>query len=214
MMRPLAHAIVFLAVLSSGLVNGFLTHRWDSPDDLAGPAGRLQDVPMALGEWDGHSLELGNEELTAAEAAGYLRRRYVNRVTGSAVSLLVLCGRPGPISVHRPEICYPGAGFETVGAPSRFSEPALAGSEFLVYRFQKPRATLPVNVRLLHSWSATGVWTVPDDPRMTFARHPVLYKLYVIRELPRGDEPLQDDPLLDFIRLLLPELRKTLFPGS
>ena len=46
-----------------------------------------------------------------------------------------------------------------------------------------------------------------------FARSPALYKLYVIREMPRENEPLEEDPSVEFLRALTPALQKSLFPA-
>ena len=47
-------------------------------------------------------------EAAAAELEGWLARRYLHRRTGVVVHVLLLCGRPGPLSVHTPEVCYYG----------------------------------------------------------------------------------------------------------
>jgi hypothetical protein len=71
--------------------------------------------------------------------------------------------------------------------------------------------TPAVHLRLFWSWSGDGSWQAPDYPHRTFARYPFLYKLYVIRPLIKPDEPLAGDPCQEFLGLLLPELKKSLF---
>src|SRR5207253_5526248 len=56
--------------------------------------------------------------------------------------------------------------------------------------------------------------TLFRSPRLTFARHAALYKLYVIRPLRSLDQPLQEDEEgLEFMRLLVPQLEEALFAG-
>jgi hypothetical protein len=166
---------------------------------------------MTLGDWDGSAQDLDDRTIALAEAAGYVRRHYVNRRTGNTVALLILCGRPGPLSVHSPEVCYDGTGYEELSGRTKYAEPGPLPAEFWVYRFRKRDSALPVHLRVLYSWGAAGDWRAVETPRLAFARQPLLYKMYIARELANPDEPLKDDPALDFIRVLLPELQKSLF---
>src|SRR5262245_29906799 len=111
MARLLPPLTVLAVVAFSGAVHGVWTNRWAGSDGLAQAAARLEQVPLTLGDWDGRPLEVNPREAALTEAAGYVHRQYVNRRTGSVVSVALLCGRAGPISVHTPEVCYAGAGF-------------------------------------------------------------------------------------------------------
>jgi hypothetical protein len=115
------------------------------------------------------------------------------------------------MAVHPPDVCYPGAGFESAGAAFKYPIPGLPGTEFWAYKFQEAKAPVPVHLRLLYSHSADRIWKAADNPRVTYARVPVLFKMYVSRMLAKPEEPLQDDPSIEFIRALHPELQKTLF---
>jgi hypothetical protein len=203
---------VYGLVLLSGVVEGIWTGRWARDEHIEAAAAKLSYVPIVVGDWDGQELELDAREITAAGASGYLRRTYVNRRTGNTVSLLIICGRPGPVSVHTPDICYQGIGYDQVGAPVKHSVTSEPAATFWVRKFRKNESVVLAHLRILYSWSATGIWTAADNPRFSFARYPVLYKMYVIRELPRGDEPLEGDPCLEFLDVLLPELQKALYP--
>ena len=54
-----------------------------------------------------------------AGAVGQISRVYTNPTKGLTVSVLLLCGLPGNISTHTPDVCYPGAGY-TLGNGERF----------------------------------------------------------------------------------------------
>src|SRR4051812_23326676 len=102
MMRILPVLTVVGVVTLSGVVHGVWTNRWGSTRAVEEASARLQDVPMTVGEWDGQAKELSEREIALAEINGYFSRNYVNRRTGSMVSVLLICGRPGPVSVHTP----------------------------------------------------------------------------------------------------------------
>ena len=70
---------------------------------------------------------------------------------------------------------------------------------------------MPVQLHIFWAWSATGDWQAPDNPRLTFARAPLLYKLYVLREGTTDGERLEEDSCKEFIKRLLPELEQCLF---
>jgi hypothetical protein len=203
---------VFAVVASAGAVHGLWTNRWAAPAALERGAARMADLPMTLGDWDGQAEALDGRQLAAADVSGHLLRRYVNRRTGAVVSVLLLCGRPGPISVHTPEVCYRGTGYDQVGVRTKHALDGQAG-ELWVSRFQKQPAAAPESLRVLYAWNAAGKWEAPASPRSAFARYPALYKLYVIRPLVRDDEPLEEDPVLELLRGLLPALEKALFPA-
>ena len=73
--------------------------------------------------------------LEIGQIDGYLSRTYTNQGTGATVSLLIVGGKPGPISVHTPDICFSGAGYELKNTPMQTSitpedDPSLAVEVF------------------------------------------------------------------------------------
>jgi hypothetical protein len=213
--RILLYLTVFASVLGAGLAHGLITDRWGPPD--TGGKEALARVPTTIGDWDGTPIELDPNQLPVTDPGEMLLRRYVNRVTGSSVTLFLTVGRPGPVATsHTPESCYPGAGFSyavPTAARSIPTGPDGRPQQFRVATFSKTETASPLHVRVFWSWSATGAWQTPAYPRLTFARQRRLYKLYVIRPLLRPTEPLDDDPALSFIQALVPELDRALFAG-
>jgi hypothetical protein len=206
---PIATAVVTL--IACGVVHGLWTDRWVAKPDPAAAASRFDDLPMTIGAWEGETLHASPRELQAL--SGYLARRYVNRDTGDAVTVALMCGRPRVVSIHTPDVCYAGSGYE-VAAPSRFSASGLPeGADFWTTDMVRTRAAEQTRLRIFYAWTAAGAWEAPDTPRVAFAGIPVLYKLYLLRDLPAGGSaPLADDPCLDFFKRLQPELRRCLFP--
>jgi len=200
------------------LVAGFVHSRTvdlDSSKELLQQAShRLGQVPGTLGDWSSENFEISERTLGQAEAAGYLSRRYVHRPTGSTVNVMILCGRPGPISVHPPTICFTGTGLRLFEDPKRYQKSDAAGepmAEFWLGDFSKPNAAVPENIRTFWTWSSDGNWEAPDHPRMKYAPSAILYKMYITRPMLRMGESLEEDVSVGFMDLFLPALNKTLF---
>lgn len=202
-------------IVASGAVQGFWTGRWSVSRDLERRVAELKNVPQKIGDWEGTENPLDPRVLREAGIAGSVSRHYRNRRTGDAVSLLLVCGRPGPISVHTPEICFRGTGFEPSGETKRVSAGSGSSSvdDLWAAEFTKPGTVLPQRLRILYSWNANGTWKASQNPRWDFGGFPALYKLYVVQELPAGvrDQSSEEDLGLDFVHALLPLLSKTLF---
>jgi len=214
MLRYLLPLTAIAAVLLTGTVHGLWTDRWQVSDEPAASASRLNDLAMTVGEWEGRTVSTQRAGL--AGVAGHLYRRYTHARTGKEVTLFMVCGRPGPVAVHTPDVCYGASGFEVL-SQVKYSLPATAGGAGAVFKtaqFRKKQSSDLTTLRIFWSWTATGPWSAPDDPRFTFVRYPALFKLYLIREMTSADEALDDDPCIDLMKQLLPALNKSLFPPS
>lgn len=217
MNRILTLFAAILLVVLCGVIHGVWTDRWQVSQDVHHSSAALERVPENFGDWEGQLFELPANQLQVAEIAGYFGCRYIHRQNGNVVSVLLVCGRPGPIAVHPPDVCYQGQGFGLVGPPEKqtINMNTLVGTtdtpEFLMAKFRKAGASVPETIRVFWSWSATGSWQVPSNTRIAFARHSALYKLYIVRDLTLPDEPIADDPVVEFLREFLPQLNQTLF---
>jgi hypothetical protein len=211
---PVLSAIPLL--LAYGVAEGLWTDRWRLSPELEEAPAKLARVPERVGPWRGQELELDPRQAQQAELRAWLLRRYVHRQTGEVLTVLLVCGRPGPVTVHGPEVCYPGAGFVPAGGRVRHEVEAegLSGpAELWAERYEKGGA-LPEYLQLYYGWNPGGGWVAADRPRFAFARARALYKLYVVRQVSRRDEPAEQDPVPDFLRLFLPEVDRCLFPRS
>ena len=214
---PVAAVAAAVALLvSSGLVHGYWVGRWSDSEEIDAAVARLGRIPEVIDSWHGTSLEIDRRQLEVGEIDGYTSRRYEDRRSGQAVTVLLVCGRPGPISVHTPDICYRGLGFVPADAPapSAFGRgPGRPAAAFFSATFERPQATTPQALRILWSWNAEGRWEAPDLRRLRFASYPYLYKLYVIREATPLDGSDDDDTAIrSFLRSFLPAIDEALFP--
>jgi hypothetical protein len=209
-----------LLIIAFGVAEGIWSDRWSLFQGPEEASAGLAQIPRTIGPWE--SDEKQNEEqleprqIEGGEITGYVMRQYHNRDTGATVQVLLICGRPGPTCVHTPDMCYTGAGYTQKGraVARQVSQESRQGpAHFWVGEFYKegPRSE---TLRIFWAWNASGEWLAPDDPRGTFAPNRFLYKLYAVRSLPRADEPPDQDPTPDFLRVFLPEVQKYLLVNS
>jgi hypothetical protein len=214
----ISHLLRWTAVITSftilvvaGWVHGMWSGRWHQTNALEGALVRVDQVPLEIGDWKAEALEADKASFAQAGAQNYWMRTYTH--TRSKVSLLVIlmCGRTGRMSVHTPEVCYRGAGYEVVeNASLAKMQDDLETREntFWTTKFRK-EGGLGTNLRLYWAWNAQGSWQAPTNPRLDFRGEPFLYKLYVSYELTGSDPPWAKE----FLQELLPVLQKTLFPA-
>lgn len=205
--------LAFLAAIAMLLVSGVLYHLLAKDAAQLEPAAeRVASVPKTFGDWQGHDEETDRESFEQAGAKGYWMRQYVNRRTNEAVLVILMCGRAGKMSVHTPEVCYRGAGYELNGQPATSSLGAV-GSFWTAQFTKKP--TSSANLRLYWAWNAKGKWEASASPRWEFRGEPFLYKLYVSRDISRqANVAAGADVAVNFMREFLPVVDASLFPRT
>ncbi len=206
--------VVGVGVVAAAVAHGSLTGRWRPLLPLDGFTARLADVPKQVPGWAGEDVPLADaEDLPRAGIAGHLHRRYTRGGTSDAVTVLIVCGRPGPISVHTPDVCYRSAGYTAVGdidAPA-----VLVGARPVPcqrLRFRPPAGRVGAgDLEIRWAWSGSAGVSAPANPRIAFAGEPALYKLYVIRETGAGKPAA--DPSEQFLSTFIPALEDALRPA-
>jgi len=201
-------------LLTTGFIHGLWTDRWAFSDEPEASAAKLSRVPSTIGDWTSEPLEIGSRELEKSAIVDYVGRLFVNSRTKNRVQVFLVCGRPGPISVHTPDVCFEGAGYHMTARPEKFALASLPANKFWQTEFVKNGPKAQEHVRVFWAWNFEGRWQAPENPRLVFARSKALFKLYVIHELMRPGLAAEKDPSVDFMNLLLPELQKCLFPES
>jgi hypothetical protein len=209
MKRYLFGVVVLVTVIVAGIVHGVWTDRWGPPAEPAVLAARLNQLPLVLGEWQGQDIDYDAKEL--GPIAGSLYRRYMNQRTRAAVTIFMVCGRPGPVAIHSPDVCYQASGYEMLSLEKYPLPPGTASGEFCTSQLRKTRSTERHQLRIFWSWYAGGTWAVPSNPRFAFARYGALCKLYLLHEEGISSEPLEQDPCVELMSQLLPELQKSVF---
>jgi hypothetical protein len=199
--------------VAAAVYEGLRSDRWGKSEDLVEAAKRLENVPAEFGDWTSETVEMDEKVLRVAEAAGHVSRIYKNRKNRAEVSVLLLCGRTGPIGAHTPDVCYAGSGYEMVGQPEKKTLPfgTNSAATYWSVRFEK-KSLDAIPQRVCWMWGNDGDWQAATNPRSEFALKKSLYKLYVTRGetnlLPTRDT--QPDPIQEFLKDFLPEVKTAL----
>jgi hypothetical protein len=202
---PLTGVALAAMTVAVGVVHGNLTSRWGAKPDVAAGAKRLELVPQQFGEW----RQL-NEEKLAPDASrmlqcqGSLLRTYENK-KGDLVSIAVLLGPAGPISVHTPEVCYSARDFQINGERKAFSLGEGDHAFWDLKMTSNDVARKPL--RVMYAWANDKTWQAPQQPRFAYGGSPYLYKIQLAGP-PMNSE--QGDACRDFLIAFLPVLNKHL----
>lgn len=201
----------FLALFGASGADAVLNHGLHDPAAVKAAAARLNLVPEQIGSWTSSPEEIDEREKRMAGIVGSLRRAYRNPENGYVVSMTILCGAAGPMSVHPPTACFEGVGYELSSGPSVVTfdvADAEFRSSFNRATFRLPTAPTSEVVRVFWGWSSDGIWTAPETPRIAFRGQPYLYKLYIVdRAFQQIDDVRQSET---FFELALAEIRKGL----
>ncbi|MFO0966058.1 MAG: exosortase-associated EpsI family protein [Gemmataceae bacterium] len=212
--KSICIGVALALILGAGLVHGLWAERWYESQDLEDASARVALVPREFGDWVGKDAEADAGSFAQAGARSYLVRNYTNKRTHASFLVILMCGRPGKMAVHRPEVCYQGAGYEMMERPRPYAVKTELGDDlgsFWTARFDKGGVS---DLRLYWGWAANGPWQATAEPRWQFRGESYLYKLYVSHDAAGAGPLLPDGPAQDFLRRLTPELRKVLFAAG
>ena len=201
-------AVLLAAAGADAVLNGGM----NDPQRLDEAAAKLDRLPMTIGSWTSTAGEIDEREKRLAEIAGSVRRLYRHSETGHAVTLTILCGAAGPMSVHPPTACFEGVGYALVAGPTVTSVDDNAGQGVTLNKasFRLQDSSLSEVVRVFWGWSTAGQWDAPANPRLTFRGEPVLFKLYVVDRAYETTNDLTQSET--FLAEALPVIRKILQP--
>ena len=219
MSRAALLAVPLLLVGANGLIHGLWSHRWEPWSDARSDeaAARLARVPLQIGDWDGTVLEPEPHSLPDELVGRGVSVRYVRRTDGAAVVAYVACGPTDACASHVPTVCYPAIGYNRCPPDIRTTAslgPDGAGGEFWVSGFKRTSGGAEVNLRVFWGYSDGTGWRTPDNPRRAYRRAPVLFKTYFIRSLSSENEPVEGDPALQLMALLLPRVDAEVVAGG
>jgi hypothetical protein len=203
----LSSAVVAMTV-GAGVMHGRWTNRWGHRPDILSASVRLEQLPMAIGEWqakDDDPMDPATERLL--QCAGKVNRVYENDRTGERVSVAVLLGPAGPIAVHTPEVCYSSQNYRVESDRRRWqvNDAVQPGDEFWDLRMQSNDVSA-APFRVLYGWTLDKQWHATENPRFTFGGSSYLYKLQLAGPVPGEDQ--KADACRDFLDAFLPVLRK------
>lgn len=217
-MRSAALAFTLLVALTlvSGGVAGWLDNRWGLPPDLLAAGKNLDRVPRRVGDWaleSAKSLAAVAEELL--QCSGSTQRVYRNQKTGEAVTVALIVGPSGPISVHTPEVCYSSRDYKTISGPKPFRVGSSGSDDAMFWGMSLEATDLQGGkLSVAYAWNDEHGWAAPKHPRFEFAGAKLLYKLQLAAPISDRDESSRVDPCHAFLREFLPALDASLFEAE
>jgi hypothetical protein len=204
-MRIVVFGLAFVVLGAAGVFEAKRSFERVDPLAAAAVQAKLDALPLTQGDWVGELVPYDAKQLEQTKAVAHTNVLFRNPKTKETMSLLVLAGPPGQIGAHDPNRCYEGAGFQRVGAVV-VKKLVAANSSYWLARFDTD--TFPAQ-SLQVSWmfTANGDWSASDDARQEFVFKPVLYKLYLSRNLTSAETNRTDDPIENLLSELLPSLK-------
>ncbi len=108
--------VTTVLLVASGLGYRTLESRFNRPTGSVPIApGTLGRLPLELGDWKGKDVELDDAIVKATDTDDHVNRTYWRSSDNAAVSMFMAYGvRFRDLAPHRPEVCYPGAGWTLI----------------------------------------------------------------------------------------------------
>lgn len=174
----------------------------------------LKDLPRSLGSWrvlDGVERRLDPEVARVAGCSDHVMRTYTNTTNGVSISVLILFGPAQEVFGHRPEICYPAAGYQMTGEPlfrtvSNGSRPAAGFRSELYTRQAQHQQRLD---EVYYSFRHGDRWSPDVDQFWKEFRHnPSMFKVQIQRAMLASENRQLNNPTEEFLALLVPEIER------
>jgi len=173
----------------------------------------LKELPQTFGDWqmrEGSEKSLDPEVAQVAGCTDHVIRTYSNSITGVSLTILILFGPAHAIVSHRPEVCYPSAGYRMIESPlSRVIDNGKGpAAEFRSEGFAREggqRRREEVQYSFFHGnrWS-------PDANRFwkDFRHYPSMLKVQVQRHVSETEKRVVNNPTEQLLALLIPEIER------
>lgn len=202
----IAVGLVVVLTASGAVIHGRLSNRWGPPETMTQAGARLERIPSSIETWQLKSSDqLSETARSMLESAGDITRNYVDSASKTAIGITIIVGPAGPISVHKPEVCFPSQNFRLLGKHKKVKIRDASGvdHEFWMVDFRSE----DLEARLLHvyyAWSTGGPWSAPDQPRFAFAGNLYLYKIQLQSYASPTALQESEDPVPNFLHVFLP----------
>lgn len=173
----------------------------------------LADIPKTIDTWKGAEGELDPFIARKTGSTDYIMRRYTNSQTGAVVEVLMLYGPAAEMGYHKPDACYPGAGYTLVGGgdlrPVSFQEKNDRRSvSFKNLVFQRGEGSLADRQQVYYVWRYSDIYALELGQPSRFGRLPGMFKIQVSRGLAPTESAdgraNKSNPCEDFLSRLMP----------
>lgn len=180
----------------------------------------LKSIPTTLGDWKlTGAADRSLDPLTMRITGGteHLLRSYVDEMTGVSLEVLVLFGPAEPVIPHTPEACYPACGYAPADDATDRTIPTPSGTpaRFRSAVYTKSGGRMTLREEVYHSFRLGGEWS-PDvgSGRKFPRRNPGVFKVQVQRRVAEGERRDRDDPIEQFLVLLVAAIERGIASGS
>lgn len=217
-------AVVLIVIAMTTVLQGRKSERWpfaeSRTESLQGFSARLDYIPMDVGNWKGTDEEVNQEEFAASNCDKCVSRVYRNEITGESVSVYLVSGVSRHITIHTPDWCYVGAGFEMESEQEPFTMRCGANvkdAEFLTTTFRKEDRLGSNRLRIFWAFTDNGDWKSPRNPKPEYAGRPAMFKVYLITGAGPRMAQAANSPAVAFGEEFLPIANQILFgpaPGG
>ncbi|MBP62972.1 MAG: hypothetical protein CMJ62_15735, partial [Planctomycetaceae bacterium] len=175
--------------------------------------GRLQGIPLEFGDWVGELKEFNEDQFKRSKCKGCFSTLYENKRTGDAVTVYLVSGTARNTTIHTPDWCYRGAGFEMQSKPNSYKiDSESMSSEFVTTTFIRESAFEQQHLRILWTFTENGTWEGPVRAKIHFAGKVALFKMYLISPILKRDDSVEASPAKKFAVDFMPILTNVLFP--
>ena len=179
----------------------------------------LKTLPSTLGVWrviPGGEQTLDDQTMQITGGTDYVLRTYVDDLTGVSLTVLVLFGPAEPVLPHTPQICFPASGYAAHGDTSdrqvKTEDGLKAQFRSAVYAKSGGRAML--REIAYHSFRLDGIWSPSIGEGRKFPRrNPGIFKVQVQRRVAEGERSDRNDPIEQFLTVLIPEIERKIAAG-
>jgi hypothetical protein len=198
--------LVVAMTFASGLLHGWTSNRWGQSEVVVDAGAKLADFPATFGPWQlQESRTLSEDVIQMFECSGYVHRAYIHTDTGQVVNVALLAGPSGPISLHDPEICYQSTGYKPETEREREEITLSDGSKHHFWGVSMKSGDVFSDVlQVYYGWNTgtAAAWDAVEQPRLTYATRPFLYKVQVAAYV--DSRLTADSPCRQFLSDFLP----------
>jgi hypothetical protein len=176
----------------------------------------LTSLPSKLGGWrlvPGGERPLDDLTFRITGGTDYLQRNYVDDLTGVSLMVFILFGPAEPVLPHTPEVCFPSMGYTPADDASDRMIKADDGTaaEFRSLVYAKPGGRTMLREEAYYSFRLEGRWSANVGAGRKFPRrNPSVFKVQVQRRVAEGEHRDRDEPIEQFLKLLIPEIERRL----
>ena len=210
--------IIVAVILAAGTyVEGNKSDRWGDAksEKLDRFTELVTTVPIQIGDWVGRDDEINQEEFEASNCTACISRTYTN-TEGQSVNVYLVSGTGRHVTIHTPDWCYVGAGYDKVEDPHQYKiQMGAADSdndpEFLTTVFRKEDPLSKQEIRIFWSFADNKNWAGPKQPKAVFGGRPAMYKVYLITDANDVGWAIESNPTINFVKEFMPIVNDILF---